>query len=72
LSETSRVNYGWLAGLSRTARYAPASAATATALIAVLLIGASVLPSAAQEPPPPIATEFLTGRAVFADQVDHK
>jgi quercetin dioxygenase-like cupin family protein len=40
------------------------------ALIAVLLIGANVLPSAAQEPPPPIATEFLTGRAVFTDDVD--
>src|SRR5439155_8312963 len=29
-----------------------------------------ILPSAAQEPPPPIATEFLTGRAVFPDDVD--
>jgi quercetin dioxygenase-like cupin family protein len=29
-----------------------------------------VLPSAAQEPPPPIATEFLTDRAVFPDDVD--
>jgi quercetin dioxygenase-like cupin family protein len=46
--------------------------ATATALIAVLLIGANVLPSAAQAPPPPIATEFLTGRAVFTDDVDLK
>ena len=42
---------------------------TATGLIAVLLISANVLPSAAQQPPPPIATEFLTGRAVFTDDV---
>ena len=47
------------------------AALAAAALIAVLLIGASVLPSAAQGPssvaPPP---EFLTGRAVFTDDVD--
>jgi quercetin dioxygenase-like cupin family protein len=42
------------------------------ALIGVVLIGANVLPSAAQEPPPPIATELLTGRAVFTDDVDLK
>lgn len=42
----------------------------AAALIAVLLISVNVLPSAAQEPPPPIGTEFLTGRAVFTDNVD--
>jgi quercetin dioxygenase-like cupin family protein len=47
-------------------------AALATALIAVVLIGANVLPSAAQQPPPPIATELLTGRAVFTDDVDLK
>jgi quercetin dioxygenase-like cupin family protein len=40
--------------------------------IALLLIGVNVLPSAAQEPPPPIGTEFLTGRAVFTDNVDLK
>ena len=49
------------------------AALAAAALIAVLLIGASVLPSAAQAPssiaPPP---EFLTGRAVFTDNVDLK
>ena len=45
-------------------------AALAAALIAVLLIGVNVLPSAAQQPPPPIATEFLTARAVFTDDVD--
>jgi quercetin dioxygenase-like cupin family protein len=49
------------------------AALAAAALIAVLLIGASVLPSAAQGPssvaPPP---EFLTGRAVFTDNVDLK
>jgi quercetin dioxygenase-like cupin family protein len=44
-------------------------AALGTTLIAVLLVGvANVLPSAAQQPP--IATEFLTGRAVFTDDVD--
>jgi quercetin dioxygenase-like cupin family protein len=47
-------------------------AALATGLIAVLLIGVTVLPSAAQQPPAPIATEFLTGRAMFTDDVDAK
>jgi len=46
--------------------------AWATALIAVVLISANVLPSVGQEPPPPIATEFLTARAVFTDNVDLK
>src|SRR5918996_1482668 len=46
--------------------------ASATGIVAVLLIGANVLPSAAQQPPPPIATEFLTSRAVFTDDVDLK
>ena len=31
-----------------------------------------MLPSAAQQPPPPIATEILTGRAIFTDDVDLK
>jgi quercetin dioxygenase-like cupin family protein len=47
-------------------------AALATAIIAVAVIGANVLPSAAQQPPPPIATELLTGRAAFTDHVDAK
>jgi quercetin dioxygenase-like cupin family protein len=47
-------------------------AVLATALIGVVLIGANVLPSAAQETPPPIASEILTGRAVFTDDVDLK
>jgi quercetin dioxygenase-like cupin family protein len=47
-------------------------AALATAIIAVPLLGANVLPSAAQQAPPPIATEFLSGRAVFPDDVDSK
>jgi quercetin dioxygenase-like cupin family protein len=38
-------------------------------LVAVLAVSVSVVPSAAQEPPPPIATEFLTDRAVFTDKV---
>ncbi len=44
------------------------------ALIAVLtlVLALNVLPSAAQTSPPPIATEFLTGRAVFTDDVDTK
>jgi quercetin dioxygenase-like cupin family protein len=47
--------------------------AAVAALIGVVLIGATVLPSAAQQtPPPPIATEFLTDRAVFTDDVDLK
>jgi quercetin dioxygenase-like cupin family protein len=49
-----------------------ATALIGAALIGVALIGANVLPSAAQQPPPPIATEFLTGRAVFTDNVDLK
>jgi quercetin dioxygenase-like cupin family protein len=48
------------------------AAVAAGALIAVLSIGASVMPSGAQQPPPPIATEFLTGRAAFTDDVDLK
>jgi quercetin dioxygenase-like cupin family protein len=46
--------------------------ALAVALSGVGLILASVAPSSAQEPPPPIASEFLTGRAVFPDDVDFK
>jgi quercetin dioxygenase-like cupin family protein len=38
-------------------------------LIAVLAVMLNVVPSGAQEPPPPIATEFLTDRAVFTDKV---
>lgn len=40
------------------------------ALIATGLIVAGIAPSAAQEPPPPIAAEFLSGRAMFTDDVD--
>jgi quercetin dioxygenase-like cupin family protein len=47
-------------------------AACAVALIAGLLISVNVLPSAAQEPPAPITTEFLTERAVFTDDVSLK
>ena len=43
-----------------------------TALIAVVVVGANVLPSAAQQPPPPIASELLSGRAVFTDDVSLK
>jgi quercetin dioxygenase-like cupin family protein len=43
--------------------------AAAAVLIAVLAVTLNVGPSAAQDPPPPIATEFLTGRAVFTDTV---
>ncbi len=44
----------------------------APTLVAVLVVGLNVLPSAAQEAPPPIASEFLTGRAVFPDRVGLK
>jgi quercetin dioxygenase-like cupin family protein len=44
-------------------------AAAGAALIAVLVLMLNVLPSSAQAPPPPIATEFLSGRAVFTDDV---
>jgi quercetin dioxygenase-like cupin family protein len=44
----------------------------AMVLIGVALVGANVVPSAAQQPPPPIASELLTGRAVFTDDVDLK
>src|SRR5215208_7571977 len=44
--------------------------AAAVAFIGVLVIAVNVLPSAAQEPPPPpIASEFLTPRSVFTDDV---
>lgn len=49
-----------------------ASLAGAAALIAVLLISANVLPSAAQQEPMPISIEPLTGRAVFTDDVGLK
>ena len=48
------------------------AALAATLVIAVLLIGASVMPSGAQPAPPPIASEFLSGRAVLTDDVDLK
>jgi len=43
-----------------------------TVLIAVGVIGAGNLPLAAQEAPLPIATELLTPRSVFTDDVDMK
>jgi quercetin dioxygenase-like cupin family protein len=43
----------------------------ATVLGAVVLVGVFALSSTAQEPPPPpIATEVLTARAVFPDDID--
>ena len=48
------------------------AALAAAALIAVLLISVNVMPSAAQQAPPPIGVEPLTGRAVFTDNVDLK
>jgi redox-sensitive bicupin YhaK (pirin superfamily) len=47
-------------------------AVLAAALICFAAVGLNVLPSAAQQAPPPIATEVLTGRAVFTDDVDLK
>jgi quercetin dioxygenase-like cupin family protein len=46
--------------------------AAAAVLLAVLATGLFVLPSAAQEPPPPIASEPLTPRSVFPDDVTLK
>jgi quercetin dioxygenase-like cupin family protein len=46
-------------------------AALAASTLVVLLIGANVLPSAAQAPPMPVPTP-LTDRAVFTDNVDLK
>jgi quercetin dioxygenase-like cupin family protein len=48
------------------------AALAAGALIAAVVVGANVIPSGAQEPPPPITSEFLTGRAVFTDDIDLK
>jgi quercetin dioxygenase-like cupin family protein len=49
------------------------AALAAAALIAVLAISVSVMPSAAQQPAtPPSAAEPLTNRAVFTDNVDLK
>ena len=44
----------------------------AAAVGAVLVTGIYVLPSAADDPPPPIASEALTARSVFVDQIDLK
>ena len=49
-----------------------AVALAAAALVGVLVVSINVLPSAAQDPPPPIAAEFLTGRAVFTDAIHMK
>jgi quercetin dioxygenase-like cupin family protein len=49
-----------------------ASVCVDAALATVGLITGGVLPLAAQVAPPPIATEFLTGRAVFTDDIDLK
>jgi quercetin dioxygenase-like cupin family protein len=48
------------------------AAAVLAALIAVVVISLNALPSAAQESPPPIASEPLTSRAVFPDDVNLK
>jgi quercetin dioxygenase-like cupin family protein len=45
-------------------------AVVSAALVAAGLIAAGVAPSMAQQPPLPIAAEFLSGRAVFPDDVD--
>src|ERR687897_2835780 len=47
-------------------------AVLAAALLAVGVVGANVLPSAAHQVPPPPPPEFLTSRAVFTDDVDLK
>lgn len=47
-------------------------ATAAGALLAIGAAGVYVLPSAAQEPPPPIAAEPLSPRSVFPDDVSLK
>lgn len=47
-------------------------AGTAAALVVAVAVGVMALPSAGQEPPPPIAAEPLTSRSVFPDDVDLK
>jgi quercetin dioxygenase-like cupin family protein len=42
------------------------------ALLTLSAIGIGMLPLAAQEPPLPIATEFLSPRSVFPDDIDMK
>jgi quercetin dioxygenase-like cupin family protein len=42
------------------------------AFAAVFIVGANVLPALADEPPPPILGEPLTGRAVFVDDIGLK
>jgi quercetin dioxygenase-like cupin family protein len=44
----------------------------AAAVLTVGIVGSNVLPSSAQQAPPPIASEFLTPRSVFPDDVDLK
>ena len=41
-------------------------------LAAAAVVGVSVLPTFADEPPPPIVGEPLTGRATFVDDIDLK
>lgn len=47
-------------------------AVVGVALLASVILILNVMPSSAQTPPPPIATEFLTGRADFTDDVKLK
>ena len=46
--------------------------ALAVALVGALVAGVGVLPSAAQNGPPPPSVEFLSPRSVFTDDVDVK
>ncbi len=57
--------------MKRKKRGAAAGGAVLIVVLTVVL-ALNALPSAAQTSPPPIATEFLTGRAVFTDNVDTK
>jgi quercetin dioxygenase-like cupin family protein len=45
-------------------------AGLSAAVVVAGMIAAGVAPSIAQQPPPPIAAEFLSGRAAFPDDVD--
>lgn len=47
-------------------------AAAGTVVVMAVVAGIFVLPSAAQDPPPPISSEPLTSRSVFPDNVTLK
>jgi quercetin dioxygenase-like cupin family protein len=53
-------------------RFTSATYAALTAALAAVMAGGAYVPSAAQEPPPPITAEPLTPRSVFVDDISLK